>query len=533
MPLSYREGLTMGLRPRTKIPINSQWFQTFKNLKPTVRGGIPVPQIAQPIPAAELTAHSVTISHPFPQLFRGKGITLLATATEVFVVDESDWTLDTMIQHYGSTANYYDLYTPASDTTITNTSSTPWQFIDFHGTWFLLNGEDMVMHTDWVDADKVFVQGDVTVTCGCNHNGRAFFGGFDPENLWTKWSTIWEGWMEKAVEWGFTLNAPGTNWVWFSSIGGGDLMHFFLPDLAQYGLEDSTFRAEAENYDADHPVAQFFMKRLSSGFLPMDWQGTVWNIKPLGPYMIVYGSDGISAMQSISDPIPTYGLIENIHELGLASRCAIGGDNNQHFFVDAEGVLWAIDAQLKKTRLGYKEVFSTMLGNEIIISYDPVEREVYISDSAVSFLLTEHGLCSIKQLVSSVVRAAATVATTDHWLLGVVKDISGSAADDLELKTEVFDFGNREIKTLKKITVQGANTEDLVIVPYYHFDTADAFVAGTTLSVDTRGQALSATSGIEFYLSFKDTSPVDVEITDIIIEESTGERISLKERLSV
>lgn len=522
--LSFKGALVNGLRPRSKVPVNSELFETYSYLRCSERGAVPQDLITQPISSAELTAHSVTVSHPFPQFFKGKEITLCCDSTNVFVVD-SGWDLDTLATHWSNASSYYNLYSTGDADTIPNVGGTPWQFADFGDTWILFNGECQLIHSRWLSATKAFVQDSVTMVAGCHHkhNGRLIVGGFDSSDYWTKWGTEWSDWVGKASDWGFSRGSPDTNWVWWSSVGGGDLLFFFLPDLAKYGLENTTLRGVEDAYDPDSPFWRFFWLRNSQGMMPMPFQGTVWNLRPMGQVVMVYGSEGVAALVTASDPYPTYGLAGVMNSLGIMSRNAVSGDESKQVFVDAEGVLWMVGADLQLSRLGYKEYLSALTG-EVTVSHDPHEDRFYISGSNASYMLTQHGLCRHKQKVSSLVRDE----DNSSYLLGSADSPADPGAT---LLTEVFSFG-RNVTALKEVQVVGVATQAVSVTPKYRFDTTDSFSSGTAATLDGRGKAHLTTSGMEFQLQLTNATSTSLEVHDIIVTSYEGERLSLKEMLS-
>ncbi len=102
--------LRNGLRSDDRDVRSGQNAQLFTFIKPTPFGARAHEDVTQPIAAGELTTHSITIAHPFPQLFIGREVTLLVTDTKLFTVDMSDWTL--------TAVSLFDYATPANAATI-------------------------------------------------------------------------------------------------------------------------------------------------------------------------------------------------------------------------------------------------------------------------------------------------------------------------------------------------------------------------------------------------------------------------------
>ncbi len=511
--VSIKEQLAAGLRPDQYVGLNAKFMQECSSMRLSPFGLLPMEPVNFAMETAFLSALGVTVSHPFPQLFKGKGVTLLADEDKVYLVDESTW--------IATEITTYDVYDPATPKSIT--AGGAWQFVDFHTTWFLFNGNCQVFPTKWLHDTKVFVQEDVTMSTGCDYKGRMLAGGFNSDDIWSKglyqlnvenlnngafatdatvewtlganWAWNSGGYIEhsagaaanayqddedmdvrmrsgveytvvftvdnmtagdvrvfvggtigttrivdgtytqvltastagtvillpstdfdgritnislkatttpKAIEYGFTQGAPNTNWIWWSQIGGGDLMQFFLPETVTLGIDEAPSISGVGGYDESNPLYLAHARRVSAGFMPMDWQGAVQNIRPMEDVVMVYGEDGISAVRAFQEPVPTFGLMENLLRVGIASRNAVGGDQKQQVFLDASGVLWMVSGDLSLKRLGYREYFAQMLGNEITISYEPGQRVFYISDTNISFVLNEFGLTEWPQRLTSV-----------------------------------------------------------------------------------------------------------------------------------
>lgn len=98
-----------------------------------------------------------------------------------------------------------------------------------------------------------------------------------------------------------------------------------------------------------------------SGFMPMPWEGDVLRIVPLGDKVIVYGDNGITALQlaSTTGAASTYGQVP-IESTGLLTARSLTTNGKEdegsvHYFINNSGWLCTLDSKLKVTRLGYKE----------------------------------------------------------------------------------------------------------------------------------------------------------------------------------
>lgn len=260
-------------------------------------------------------------------------------------------------------------------------------------------------------------------TC-CNFNGQCVAGGIDEAGAWT----------------GIKLN-----YVMWSGIG-----------------------------NAEFRIAQ----DLTAGSIAIPWarswetsgQGMVYKVAKLGNTVAVYGDEGRASL------VP-YG-IENAVGFGLGRTAGggvtsgnhVAGDENVHAFIDNNEDLWIADSQGEK-KLGYREYMSSLLdhANRTIISYVPSKKRFYISNGVEGYVLSEHGLYTTNQLVTSV---------GDYRNSGLFGFWADSEDSRARFTTDTVDFGIRGLKTLAAVEL-GINTlevdQDVEVSSYWRSGIKDAF----------------------------------------------------------
>lgn len=516
--LSFREALTKGVRSDARQGIGSANFSVYSGAKPTPHGARGSGTLSTFISSPTLSGAGITINYPYPQVFRGKKYTILATQTGLWYFSESTGALTAITT--------YDLRSP--HTTKSITSGGTWRFVDFHDTWMLFNGACTVVKSNWLDPNKVFVQNETTVVTGCDFKGRLVLGGFDNSNFWsTAWTTVWNSWTEQAREWGMTLSAPGTNWVYWSPIGQATFIELMLASTAVndiYGVWGG--------FDLEDPRFLEGLRSLESGMMPMDYQGTVWNCVPFRDSVIVYGSEGISAIKPFVEPAPTFGLIESVGSVGLASRNSVCVNKDLQLFVGSDGVLYSIDGKFQLTRLGFEEYLNPLLGTEILITKDPNRNEYFISSDDITYHLTESGMGRYYTNLISAFYYDGPIGTDTEF-----RGIRDSTADlsTATLTTEIFDFGTGDLKTIERIQWITKNYTVAFTVSYRN-SRNESFVTTSSYSVDNRGWTYVGLSGIEFYLTISLTgSPLTAEtnhLNDIIVFLREGTKMSVKPRMN-
>lgn len=373
---------------------NSSFLSVCKNLKPSEFRAIAPELVTSPA--------TFTLDWPYPQLFVGRSVILLAGRTSLYSVNPSTYAL-TEIPTYDWTDWLSSKagvgLPPTTEQAITEGG--PWHFVDMWDNWMLFNGSCVVFKTGW--SGSVFVQDSVDIAAGCSfRDGRVVYGGFNAANSSSAYRAVLESHegamptdIEDAFDWAV---GPGSNSVWFSTIGGGDVFGFWTERILTYG----SATAINTGFSPSNPYLFDLIRKNQFGRGRMPWRGSVSRVLPMGDdTVIVYGTDGVSMMTPFSDPAPAFGVrpIPGLGALcGLAARGAVcgmtnadGSANDAHVFIDQYGELWRI-AGNQAQRLGYSEYLSGILDDDIQISYDPLENDFWIANSTGCYVLSRKGL---------------------------------------------------------------------------------------------------------------------------------------------
>lgn len=233
--VSLNDAIRAGLRKESFESVNAQSLYECQNLRPTPFGLRPHVTLNQPFTDAYITTTlSETKAWPYPQIFIGRGVSLLCYDDAIYTLTETGttWT--------ATPITTYD-FTLWESTKAIPTSGGPWHFMDFFGTWMLFKNGATVFKTAY--STKTFVQTSVTIRTGLNFfDGRAMYGGFNGSDVYSMadWRTLlatYQGYGSDVIESYLTaLSAgPTNNWVWWSTIGTGDLMWPFSLDIMTHG----------------------------------------------------------------------------------------------------------------------------------------------------------------------------------------------------------------------------------------------------------------------------------------------------------
>ncbi len=512
------EYLRTGLRPRKRNVREHVKRGSVRNKPGLVRafnvqvgedGLEPYRPITIPFTQAVLSGGQVELDWPFPQLMKGKSKTFLAMKKGIYLVNPADyslWPLDTTFRAEN---------TGQSGRMIIGNQ---WQLMDFHDTWALHNGITTIFHSGESTlrpvTDKIYTSDAVRVQAGCAFRGRSWMGGFDTSYFYQDdWKTFIDGFADdSSPNINTALTDLGENFVWWSTIGGGDAFSlFYASTRAERGFMQSDF-----NSLDSRPWIFDLMRRNEQGSMPMPWQGKVRAMKPLGRYVIVYGDGGVSAL----DPTDTrVGLIE-LQQLkqGISNTGAVGGDENEQVFLDGSGVLWYIDRDLSVEKLDFRDYMEGLLGTDVIISYSSRERRFYICNGIKAFTLTkEGGLTEHSQQITSLIES-------DGADLGMGFDES-AMTDVGEFITDTLNFQEVGNKTLSFIEVASEIPKDTTVPNpcitagcEYRHENRDAFIQSRLVPLNHFGQARIGITAADFRIRVKFDNFRDFNIDDITVK---------------
>jgi hypothetical protein len=187
-----------------------------------------------------------------------------------------------------------------------------------------------------------------------------------------------------------------------------------------------------------------------AGYRRDPFGGEVYHVRRLGDNVVGYSSKGITLLTPIGTPINTF-KFDELHDLGLINRGAIGGSIEEHLYVAEDYTLWKMGigvdvgglkiAKTKPTLLGYQQYIEQLAGEDIIVSYDPKSKDFYIGNSTKTYLFSPYGLTEVQQHPSAVWRR-----NKGSYMLPTTVDSRSPS-----LCTEAFDMGYRGQKTIFSI----------------------------------------------------------------------------------
>lgn len=508
--LKLNKALSMGLRPDPYAAKNSPYLTSSLGLRPTKYSLTAQVEVVNPF------ANQIYSSFPNPQLIKAHGGHFLASQTTLYdVIEDPLW---------GATSI---ALTGKDDRSAQIVPGGMWHFVDMFKSWMMFNGSCTVFRTNiygaFNEGEYTIVEKDMKINTGCYHHGRVLLGGFNSANFFsTDWMSIVESLRKSNTVEIASPTAPGSNFIFWSSIGGGDLFNLFYPEFAINGiLIDKDVSASI-----NQPLFLDYMRRNECGFMPMSWKGDVLCIKSLRDRVVVYGSAGSAVLHSATNPIPTYGIDATL-DVGIPDRGAVGGNDSRHLLMDTTGALWMITERLSVQdtsegfkRLGYEEYFQDFLGLPISIVYNPLQHEFYISGGspARGYVLTETGLGELKYPVTSGF-------ISGNRFVGIANDditLTGS------LVTDTIDFDYAELKTVGIVAVQGVGLEGATISAFWYNKVTKAWVQTVEYPLNGDGWARIGITAQDIRISVTVPDYRIARIDDIVIHYNISSNRSIR-----
>lgn len=464
---TIKEELTRGLSQDFRHPRNTGAMSRLLNLRATELGLAGLPVISHPW-IDQFEAHGIREEFPWPQIFRGKGETLIADRAAIYKADPCTGELSRLVT--------YDAANPDTETAI-QTGCSPWTFADMQGGWMLFNGVCVVMKTG---DGPTLVSEAFPTSCGCDAGFQVFTGGFDP----TIKHPVWEELDSNVVAW--------------SKVGGGDATWPYIPGNMRHDIhEEHVLRNEA-------------------GYLQMPWSGKIFGLIPLGKGVVVYGEEGVAALFPAS---ATWGM-KKILPLGILGRITAGGDDNGHVFIDERGNLWRMGPDFGTELLRQSARFSEWLKQcrgMVTISKDSIEEEYYIASGDGGFVLSKTGLAEMSGNVTSLV-------TADRKLSGV--EYGGSRA--FEFTTDTYDMGYRTFKSIERVQIAANDVTGLEARTEFKDLDSGKWRGSPWTRFNREGWAVPKCSGVDLRVAIRGTAGPQAKIDYLTIHWKNDDKRPLR-----
>lgn len=373
----------------------------------------------------------------------------------------------------------YKIYTINADWTVTlafdvtsyygtypNAPRGTWHFEDYTDFVILTNGGVTVLYntetSQWEYNDGTTIP---TLGSLCNFNGQLI--GLGVETVTGDSKTIFQGTDSKSVMW--------------SQIGHAD---FVITQSNQQG----------------HRLLH----------------GSQYKVMKLGEFVVSYGSKSINILKASGT---TYGLVR-AYSYGIASRDAVGGDDKNHVFIDAFGNFYHINSELKISGPNYKEFFSQMLGNEIVIQHSELDNEFYITDGVLSFMRTNEGCGQIS-------KAYTGIDTVGANRIGIATDLADETA---YFTTDIQNFGETGRKKVTICELDCNASDNVYIATAVRYNREDSWEDTPWVQINPGGFASINVEGVDFKIKVKCDDADDFDPDTLRVRVQFDDRRSVRGR---
>lgn len=283
---------------------------------------------------------------------------------------------------------------------------------------------------------------------------------------------------------------------------------------------------DKENWVAWSNIGKVYLDKLlynedrtnTSGYMPMPFRGDIYRAIPLGEKIMLYGARGISAIVPGSvkpyKTMPQYGR-EDIFDFGIAGKGCVAGDDKLHIFIDNYGYIHAIDKAGNHNKLGYNNYIAN-LENEIVITYDKLKGEYYISDGTRCYMFSK-GLSEIFQSPSGIVREGSA-------LYGVTYDNEDTSA---YITTNGFNVYTDSIKTVQTVEAMmtGTNLQGAID---YAFKPGETYTRGMVKNLSRHGTFVPMISGVDLRLHLCASTYVDFTIDSAVVRFKLSDKRTIR-----
>lgn len=239
-----------------------------------------------------------------------------------------------------------------------------------------------------------------------------------------------------------------------------------------------------------------------AGYKRDPFGGIVYHVRRLGDQVIGYSSKGITLLDPVVEPVPSFGFTE-LDNVGLINRGAIDGDLQRQVYVGTDLIVRDISLQgdmIKKQavrELGYFLYMDDLDSNkDIIVKYDRVKKDFYIGNDEVTYLLSPHGLTQVPQHPS----ALWTMSEDDKDVVMLPSTIDDPYVP--MISTGKLDMGYRGLKTVFSVEADASFTFGPEIAVGW-LNALDVWGWGNYVHLNNEGIAVNITAGNNFVIMIK------------------------------
>jgi len=238
-------------------------------------------------------------------------------------------------------------------------------------------------------------------------------------------------------------------------------------------------------------------KQNIAGERPLDWKGSIHNIRKLGGTVVYAGDNGVSILTPAGSG---FGL-NTINKTGLLGRDAFAGTDFFIYFADKLGRLFRLSSGGME-ELDYREFLITLTNP--VFSWDDSNKILYMCDGTNGYQYSPDS----RSFGKGPPNVTAIEYQSGSLYVGSPEEI---ATPDFKIWSSTYDFGSRKSKDIHFLEIGVDMTEQLEAAVRYRNHKGLSFTQTGWYIVDRRGVSFITCTGHEFQFGFRVGTENDYE----------------------
>lgn len=314
--------------------------------------------------------------------------------------------------------------------------------------------------------------------------------------------------------------APGTALT--ASGLGGNFDYVDRSPIADSRFNPGVAGSSSEGTDSAYSKIYKLLDENELGFVPMNWQGDAVRMLPLGEGFVVYGKEGISYLEPVLEPVPTFRKTD-LFNVGIPDCKTVAGNKDAHLFMDTEGFIYLLQANLQVERLDYRAItvnFTTKA--DVLILFQERKRRWFLQDDSFCYMFYNGVLTEIGQFVTSVGEYLGNEVATDKLLEKTGGSYVTTNTTNIKIVTSVLNMktvGIKNIVTVSAELVPGFDVtfQDIEMRILYRYDQSATFIESASRVLNSEGWAHFNIAGTEFKIDLRCTKKTAFELNALNI----------------
>lgn len=284
--------------------------------------------------------------------------------------------------------------------------------------------------------------------------------------------------------------APGRDTLFWSSVRGGSITRSFEAEVSLLGVPLTPDKAM---------VAELFnmVRSGECGFWRIPDSDEIVCVRQLGADLLVMGNRSVwlVKLRKGEEGMKAEGV--RVLGIGMKGFRSVSGNESKLIGADITGRAWEFVVGSPPVMIDYQAIFVRVR----YAVYDEVTDTHYLTDGEKEgWLLTKEGMSHDRRMVLGLrwYFGKLLVLETDPVTVPPEWDFEVYTGFDYRFATDIIDFGNRQIKTIRSIEVYGSNADRWEAFIFVRGDTSGPWMDSGWLTGNDQGVIMNSVSGVEF-----------------------------------